>query len=91
MLLQHKFNVTQDVRVLTLNQKLAPYKSPNKQRIGELFIGFLRYFAYVFKYGLSGLLNIKTAEKLDIQWVASRMTGNVEMGGFMQRVSTKKQ
>jgi len=48
-MLQHRFDATQDVRALTLNKQLAPYSSPNHDSLGQLFVGFLRYFARDFK------------------------------------------
>jgi len=47
--MQHKFDGMQDIRALTLNMQLAPYKSPNHECLGQLFVGFLRYFAHDFK------------------------------------------
>jgi len=46
---QHRYSATQDIRSLTLNKQLAPYTSPNCQSLGQLFVGFLHYFAHDFK------------------------------------------
>ena len=47
---QHRFDASQDIRALTLNKPLAPYKSPNHESIGQLFVSFLHYYAHDFKY-----------------------------------------
>lgn len=47
--LQHKFNANFDIRLLTLKEKLPPYTSPNQKSLGDLFIGFLRYYATKFE------------------------------------------
>ena len=47
-----KFNVGIDVRTLRLSEKLPAYTSANKQSIGELFSGFLQYYARDFRQGV---------------------------------------
>ena len=46
----HKFDVNTDIRLLTLNEKLPPYKSPNQDSLGELFVGFMDYYANTFDF-----------------------------------------
>jgi len=44
-----KFNPDIDVRTLRLSEKLPAYVSANQQSLGELFRGFLQYYACEFK------------------------------------------
>ena len=47
---QHKFSPTIDIRLLTLNETLPEYVSQNNMTLGELFVGFLQYYAQTFEW-----------------------------------------
>ena len=49
MLLQDKYAADCDIRNLTLVGKAPEVKSTNQQTVGELFVGFLRYYSEVFE------------------------------------------
>jgi len=44
-----KFNIDIDVRTLRLSEQLPAYTSANQQSLGELFCGFLEYYAREFR------------------------------------------
>jgi hypothetical protein len=46
---QDKFTADADVNSIRLGEQLPPYQSANTQSIGELFAGFLKYYAHDFK------------------------------------------
>lgn len=50
-----KFDKAKDIRLLSLNESLPPYTSRNTESVGELFIGFLRYYAHEFDFSNLGI------------------------------------
>lgn len=58
-----KFDPTQDIRGIRLDDKLPPYLSPNHQALGELFYGFLEYFANQFDFNCDAI-SIRLGKKL---------------------------
>ena len=49
MWIQEKFSLDIDVSCLSLDDEIPPYQSTNKKSLGELFVGFLKYYARDFK------------------------------------------
>lgn len=47
---QDKYRPTSDVRKLKLREDLPDFSSQNNMNLGDLFVGFLSYFAYEFDY-----------------------------------------
>ncbi|KAK2193559.1 hypothetical protein NP493_10g07028 [Ridgeia piscesae] len=50
-----RFDKSKDIRLLSLNEPLPPYSSRNTESVGELFIGFLRYYAHEFDFSNLGI------------------------------------
>merc|ERR1711976_332591 len=74
----HKFSNTIDIRLLTLNEKLPPYNSPNKQSVGELFVGFLHYYAEEFQF-LDDAISIRLGTKMPREVAMQQSSGQHPM------------
>jgi poly(A) RNA polymerase GLD2 len=59
----NKFSKNLDVRLLSLNEKLPVFKSPNKDTLGELFVGFLSYYANEFNFDTDAI-SVRLGTKL---------------------------
>lgn len=57
------FNTDQDIRLISLDKKLPAYLSDNHNSLGELFYGFLSYFANDFDFEIDAI-SIRLGKKL---------------------------
>ncbi|ELU05986.1 hypothetical protein CAPTEDRAFT_208596 [Capitella teleta] len=71
----HKFNSDQDIRRITLNDELPTYTSPNEQSIGELFLGFLEYYAVIFDFE-SDCISVRLGTKIPRHVAMKQCTEN---------------
>lgn len=51
-LLKDVFSISNDISSLRLDEELPPYKSENEESLGDLFLGFLKYYATNFEWVL---------------------------------------
>lgn len=58
------FSATQDVRLINLDDRLPSFSSPNRDTLGELFHGFLNYFANRFDFETDAM-SVRLAKKVD--------------------------
>lgn len=49
------FSLEDEYTRYSLNEQLTSFKSENKESLGQLFVSFLRYFAYDFDYKKSAI------------------------------------
>jgi len=50
-----KFGANDDYTQYSLNERLAFFQSENEESLGQLFLGFLRYFSHEFDYERSAI------------------------------------
>lgn len=58
------FSATQDVRLINLDDNLPSFSSSNRDTLGELFHGFLDYFANGFDFETDAM-SVRLAKKVD--------------------------
>lgn len=60
--------------MLTLNEKLAPYESPNQETLGELFFGFLNYYANAFDFEMDAI-SVRLGQTISRSTIRQTQTG----------------
>lgn len=66
------FSISNDISSLRLDEELPPYKSENEESLGDLFLGFLKYYATNFDFKRSAI-SIRTGTKLPIEIVKHKV------------------
>ncbi|XP_059474307.1 poly(A) RNA polymerase gld-2 homolog A-like isoform X4 [Neocloeon triangulifer] len=66
VLYPEKFNPHSFIHNIDIHEELPPYKSANKQPLGELFLGFLEYYSSHFDYANTAV-SVRTASVRPIE------------------------
>lgn len=66
------FSIKNDISSLRLDEELPHYKSENEESLGDLFLGFLEYYATNFDFKHSAI-SVRTGTKIPIEIVKHKV------------------